>query len=533
MYVDDMLADLPPHAGVIVDFMLAAHAEMGAIGHVFGPKKFVCFLQAPAGTPAETALARATELMAALRGEMDKRGANVLGELSVVVTSTRALGMRVTHTRNFKDAVHQGINMASRWVRTQALAGFCPPRLCTKATARWLEQPALPHLTATYALKGPPTGGWEGQMVELERQMAAVVLGCGQLAPVVGGGRAAGAARSRVLAATVPTAVARRDAGIRPGGIAAMRAMGRYFGRVWARPHAYPAGVVDAVMRGLALAAADLQGALANRSPPAVWLQAIGEVKGSPWARPRGGWQMRAVLDRFATAPADDVQAYWRTLEAHTRAATAAAWAGTEGETEDNFVTRAATALGGGPPPQPHWALCLDGSVRAAAEEGADRDAPRRALLAMRTGQTAALHHAVLRQYRGGGACGMCGVPEGGDVPHLLFACPALAAPRSEMAQRVETVIGAEGVAALAAAPADARAAVLLGGDMRRVSSMPGMPVGAARTLRRLLGTGRSVRAARHARHRDIVDATARFGAHASDAAAADGEDWEVDGAAL
>ena len=54
----------------------------------------------------------------------------------------------------------------------------------------------------------------------------------------------------------------------------------------------------------------------------------------------------------------------------------------------------------------------------------------------------------------------MCGVPEGGDVLHLLFACPALAAPRSEMAQRVETVIGAEGVAALAAAPADATAAV-------------------------------------------------------------------------
>ena len=372
------------------------------------------------------------------------------------------------------------------------------------------------RLGGCFPLSGPPGEFVEHAYDELERRTAALILGAGQLSAVTGGGAAASAARERRLSDMAHTCAVRRDAGIRPARVAAIKAQLRWFGRIWAEPRAYPKGVIDSLATGCAHYADNPASAVYQRSPTALWLATVGRVEGSPWRTPPGGWTRSSILARLSKATPSDVAAYHRSASAHVRREDERAWRWAEGAhgADGAFTHRAAHALGGGRPPSPHWTALLQ------HDHGEnDGEAARRGIVAMRTGHTWGLQ-SFLRRYGSPASeawgCTRCG---GGvdDVPHVLFVCPALATLQAAYAMEVRATLGDAGADALLRLHADAQATILLGGAAEAAAAELGGVAADARVVATVLrGAGGRRREAGTPRHEALVRATGRFIARVS-----------------
>ena len=357
-YVDDVSALPEPSGAGVVRAAAALGEEAARVNQRFGDDSWGVGLQAPRGATAADAAARGAglwqDILAAVGGGGQPSDIRAAGGVALGGPS---LGLRFSHTRSFEASHRAAIAAAAREVYTQGEEGFGPPRLDVRAAALMMEQRAASRLGGCYPLSGAPSQWVGGAYDGLERRMAAVILGCGQLTTVVGGGATARAARERSLSPMAHTALVRRDAGVRPARVAAARAQLRWFGRIWAEPSLYPKGLVDTVAAGCALYAADPRGQVRQRSPTALWLAVAGRAEGGPWRTPAGGWTPGGILARLGATNARDVAAYWRTAAALITRDDSEAWSWEGGAhgADGAFTHRAARALGGGRPPTPHW----------------------------------------------------------------------------------------------------------------------------------------------------------------------------------
>ena len=328
-YVDDTGVTVHPLGASIVRAATAMGEEAAHANQRYGGTSWAVCLQGPRGTTNAAAQARGASLWEEVVGA-GAAGAGVnraaVLEAGGVSLGGASLGLSYTFSRSFEPSHRAAIAAALREVHAQGAGGLGPPRLGPRSAALMMEQRALSRLCGCFALSGRPSEFVVEAYDELERNMGAVILGCGQLTAVVGGGAKAIAARARVLSPMAHTSLARRDAGVRRAGVAAVKVQLRWYGRIWAEPALYPKALIDTIAAGCARYAQDPAEAVRQRSPTALWLAEAARVKGSPWRTPTGGWTARSILARLSSASKQDVATYWRTAAAHIRGEDAREW---------------------------------------------------------------------------------------------------------------------------------------------------------------------------------------------------------------
>ena len=305
-----------------------------------------------------------------------------------------------------------------------------------------------------------------------ERRAAGVVLGLAQTARRGWVGRAGEEARQRAASAHTHTHALRRDAGVRPTWLHAVAERAGMLGNVWTSAPALPAGLVGAVTMALEMAVRDPLGQRAARCPVAGWLEEVAAMEGNPWQAPEGGWTVTGVLARMRSRSPREAADYTRSVRRALAAGEQQAWGWEEvGHPHHGaFVQRASRALGGGLYPRPHWTAVMQHG------EGRDAEEARRTVLALRTGQVEGRGWARLARYGraeegpAGWRCGGCAEAAVDDVPHALLECTASAARRTQWWEEVCGILGGDAARELGKMPPEARAAVLLGGDVGEVT---------------------------------------------------------------